>query len=374
MDDRLATILRRFRDFAEEFAHLPLYGALARRLAQDREAAALLLEAQPGQDRPVLWFAAVHDLVLRRPDLPAARWYASVVERDSVPVGDPWPDVRATALAHREELAGLIATRLTQTNEVNRSVYLAAGLVAATHDQHPGTDNAITLVELGASAGLLLGVDRYAIAVDRQGVQAVAGDPLSPVRCEGTDRSPVAVRLDELPRIAGRAGVDRNPIRLDDDAGLRWLTACLWPDVPGRVERFRAAVELMRREPPPVVQGDFVDGLEKAVAAALGPAASTSHLVVFSSWALTYADRARRSELADRLDALAREVPALSWLTAEPPGAIPGIPVPRGVREDAGGTVLGLRQWRDGVEQEGLALGTCHPHGEWIDLDEMPSG
>src|SRR5262245_21316363 len=124
-DERLATIQRRFAEFSREYAALPLYGALTGRVAHDDEAASLLLVAQPGQDRPVLWLAALHDLVLREPELPAARWYASVVGRDAVPSGDPWPDVRATVMAHRDQLTSVIAHRSTQTNEVNRCVYLA---------------------------------------------------------------------------------------------------------------------------------------------------------------------------------------------------------------------------------------------------------
>ena len=78
---RLERIKRRFAEFAAEFAALPIYSALCLRVREDDEMAALLLHARPGQDRPVLWLAALHELVLRRPDVPAARWYASVVGR-----------------------------------------------------------------------------------------------------------------------------------------------------------------------------------------------------------------------------------------------------------------------------------------------------
>ena len=373
-DARRATIERRFLEFGREFGHLPLYGSLARELAEDPEAARLLLAAQPGQDRPVLWFAALHDLVLQRPDLPAARWYPSVVGRAHVATGDPWPDVRDTVLAHREELTATIATHATQTNEVNRCVYLSAGLAAATRDRSVDGADSIALVELGASAGLLLGIDRYAVRLARHGAGSVAGDPGSPVWCEGADRSPSPVRIEPLPRITGRAGIDREPVRLDEGRGVRWLTACLWPDVPGRVERFRAAVDVMQQHPPTLVRGDLVDDLSVVVAAARTDEPATSHVVVFSSWALTYVEASRRSELADRLTALGRELPALSWLTAEPPGAAPGISARPGPRPEAGGTVLGLRRWRDGAETQPLVLGTCHPHGDWIDVAPLPSG
>ena len=65
-------IRRHFELFTRSLAHLPLYHRLAEMAAADAEVTDLLLVAQPGQARPVLLFAAVHDLVLRRPDLPLA--------------------------------------------------------------------------------------------------------------------------------------------------------------------------------------------------------------------------------------------------------------------------------------------------------------
>ncbi|MEO7449169.1 MAG: DUF2332 family protein, partial [Humibacillus sp.] len=74
--ERLARIQRRFAEFAHEYADLPLYSVLCRNLAVDEEPARLLLAARAGQARPVLWLAAVHDLVLRHPGSVAAQWYS----------------------------------------------------------------------------------------------------------------------------------------------------------------------------------------------------------------------------------------------------------------------------------------------------------
>jgi hypothetical protein len=368
-DERLARIQHRFAEFAEEYAALPLYGALARELAGDDEAAELLLAARPGQARPVLWFAALHDLVLRHPDLPAARWYASVVGREHLPSGDPWPEVRATVLEHRDELTRLMATRSTQTNEVNRSVYLAVGLAlaAAAGTSRDEETAPIALVELGSSAGLLLGVDRYDIELEGGSGPVQLGRPGSPVVCRGVDRSQPPLGGLQVPRIEGRAGVDLHPVRLDDVEGVRWLTACLWPDVPGRVERFVAARDLMHAEPPQVTPGDMVDLNPGAVASARASSHPDAHVVVFSSWALTYVSPERRSDLEANLARLSSEVTELSWLTAEPAGCAPGVELPAPVG-GGGTTILGLRQWRDGRERPATALGTCHPHGEWLDL------
>ena len=365
--ERLARIQRRFSEFAAEYAALPVYAALCRELAADRELASLLLAARPGQARPVLWLAALHDLVLRRPETPAAQWYPSVVGARPTRTGDPWPDVRRTVLEHRDELVEQISTHGTQTNEVNRAVYLALGLAGAALDTR---DRPLALVELGASAGLLLAVDRYAVRLDTPDGPVVLGDASSTVRCEGQDRSASPSALGPaalaLPPVSARVGLDLDPVDLSDDDAVRWLEACLWPEVPGRVERFRAARDLLREQQPTVLRGDLVEGLPRAVELVRTQAGAEAHVVVFSSWALTYVDASRRTDLEAEVRSLADGCEALSWLTAEPPACAPGIEPPAGV--DDGGTVLGLRRWRRGDEREPATLGTCHPHGAWVDL------
>ncbi len=137
-------------------------------------------------------------------------------------------------MEHHDELVERIATHGTQTNEVNRAVYVAVGLAAATADR---PDSPVALVELGASAGLLLGVDRYAVELSSPGSRVLLGDAASPVRCAGVDRAGVGDHLAQrglgLPTIRGRVGLDVAPVDLDDDEGVRWLEACLWPEVPG---------------------------------------------------------------------------------------------------------------------------------------------
>lgn len=358
-------VRRFFAEFARDYPDLPLYAHLTSAMSADADLARMLLVARPGQARPVLFLAALHDLVLRRPDVPAAPWFARAAAGELADGDDPWPDVRATVVAHRAELERTIATRTTQTNEVNRAVYVATLLHLACRDVG---DLPVGLVELGASAGLLLGVDRYRVGLG----DLVTGPADSAVRCHGEDRSRDPLRSLLIPPIAPRVGVDLHPVSLDDDEAVRWLQACLWPDVPGRLERFRAAVDVLRDGPPQLVEGDIVDALPTAAEAALsaGPA---RHLVVLTSWALTYVHRTRRDQLAEHLAQVAADGTPVSWVSAEPPGAVPGVP-----QRDSGhaevNTVLAARRWRDGVEVAPEVYGHCHPHGAWVELDPLPGG
>ncbi len=360
-DPALDEIRRLFESFETSFADLELYGRLAAGCAADPEVAGLLLAARPGQGRPVLLFAAVHDLVLRRPELDLARWYSSVTPRDARARGDAWPTFRATCLSHRDELEAVIATHGTQTNEVNRAVLLAVLLGAAYADR---PRQPVSFVELGASAGLLSAFERYRIAVG----EVVVGDAASPVALAGDVRGDRRPDLSVYPRsVAEWVGIDIDPVRLDDADRVRWLEACLWPDQPWRIDRFRAAVALVRAAPPRLVAGDFVDSLDEVVAT-LDPA---NHLVVFDAWAVTYVARERREEIAAVLARLAAKRRAVTWLSAEPPGCIPDIDAPpwndpnATTRPD---TVLGIRRWRDRVEAAPETLGWAHPHGNWLAL------
>lgn len=357
-------VRRFFAEFARDYPDLPLYARLASAMSADPDLARMLLVARPGQARPVLFLAALHDLVLRRPDVPAAPWFARA-SAGQLGAGDPWPDVRRTVRAHRAELERTIATRTTQTNEVNRAVYVATLLHLACRDVG---DLPVGLVELGASAGLLLGIDRYRVGVGA----LVTGPASSPVHCHGADRSRDPLPSLQIPPVASRVGVDLHPVSVDDDEAVRWLQACLWPDVPGRLERFRAAVRVLRDDPPQLVEGDIVDALPAAVEVALSPG-HARHLVVLTSWALTYVPRTRRDQLAEHLAQVASDGTPVSWVSAEPPGAVPGVPQ-RDSQPAEVNTVLAARRWRDGVELAPEVYGHCHPHGAWIDLEPLPDG
>jgi len=109
-----------------------------------------------------------------------------------------------------------------QTNEVRRSVALiaAAHWLAARH--------ALPFVtsELGASAGLNLNWDRYALVAGGQPLGPQ--DPALTLTPEWTGPIPAPAPV----TLAQRAGVDLNPLDITDPALTLRLLAYLWPDQP----------------------------------------------------------------------------------------------------------------------------------------------
>ena len=346
--DRLA---RWFTQFAEiECPDLPFYRALCLGMADDAALLELLLSAAPGQWRPNLLLAALHDLVLQHPDEPFARFYGTV--GGSFAEGtDPLPLAREFIADHRSDVDRLVATRSTQTNEVNRSCLWFAALRVAAADL---PDRPIAFVEVGASAGLNLRFDRYAYNF---GDGVVRGNADSPVRL-ACRVDAAALPLDSRVEVSHRVGLDRDPVDLADPAERRWLKACIWPEQPERHARFDAAADLWAADPLPIVADDAVDGIADLVESV----PQESHVVIVNSWVLTYLSTDRRAAFERVVDLLGSDRD-LTRISAEGEGVAAWVPSDAAL--PAPHTVVGMRRYRDGVRTE-ERVAECHPHLAWL--------
>jgi hypothetical protein len=238
MDDLAVRFLRFARD---ECAGLsPLYERLSYEVARDREVREL---AAGGQRPQNLLFGAVHYLLLGGAEHPLREFYAGRA------TGDPYPWFRGFCLDHADKIRELVDTRLVQTNEVGR----CAALMPVFTLLPPGP---LALIEVGASAGLNLLLDRYRYVYSN----GACGEPDSPVvlRCEGAPPLP-----ERMPEFVSRVGIDLRPIDLTDPDQTRWLRALVWPDEGDRLAVLGAALEMARADPPRVVAGDAVDVLPR---------------------------------------------------------------------------------------------------------------
>jgi hypothetical protein len=356
-----AELARGFEELARAaLPRAPLYAALSRGIAERPELAALLRHAPPEQRLPVLLLACVHDLLLREPDQPLARWYGSIDEHPRRP-DDPGL-VAAFAdfvAARRTLLTELLAVRRTQTNEVGRcALFLPAlGLLADERGD-------LARIDVGASAGLNLLLDRYEYHYRPGGD---VGGPSGVVLTCGT-RGDVAVPA-EMPRFSSRRGIDLSPLDVTDPDAARWLEACCWPDQTDRFRRLHAAIELARADPPDLLTGDAVTSLPEVVE----QVAPSGHPVVTTSWVLNYLDGEDRRRFVATLDRLGSRLD-LSWVGVESPARTPELPwPPTDDASDGELTHLVVAVWRNGrrtVER----LATCHPHGFWLRWRRRVSG
>ncbi|WP_197321389.1 DUF2332 domain-containing protein [Saccharomonospora sp. NB11] len=313
MTTSLDTVRERLRRFAEYEAaeSSPLYSHLAEQAANDDDVAQLLTAAAGNDAHPTLLLAAAHRLLQTDPIHPLTRYYPSLGGLDG-PDDRTWPLFRQFVLDHASEMRELIGTRFTQTNEVRR----AAVLYPAVASLAKRLRGPIGLLEVGCSAGLLLGMDTFSYRYLLDGGEQITAGPARAavgLHC-ALALGPEAV-FPTLPRkvtVSARVGLDRSPVDASDEEELAWLEACVWADQPDRIRLLRTAAAAQRRKPPELVAGDAVDDL--ATAAARVP--EELPLVVFTSWALPYLPAARRDDFVAALAELASRR-RLWWVAME---------------------------------------------------------
>lgn len=364
--DELADFYRHLAE-AEFAGYCELYATLARAVAADEAMLERVAAMAPAAKIiPVLLFAAVHDRVLADPGSALAAIYRG----EPTAPADPYPTFRTFVVEHHDELAAVVRTRSIQTNEVGRSAILACGLTAVQRR----FGRPVAMIEIGPSAGLNLFADRFGYRYARAADDPIADRFATPVTLGPVDagvqlscevRGPLAPPLDDaVPAIGHRAGIDLAPVDVRDDEACRWLEACLWPQIPQRAERLRAAIALARTDPPTLVRGDvFTDlaALVEAVPEGLVP-------VVTSTWVLAYFSRDDRTRVGELLDAIGA-TRDLALLTAEYPSIAPGIERPTRPATDPSGqaaTLIGLTTWLGG-ERRAAPLAWAQAHGRWLD-------
>ncbi|HYZ54657.1 MAG TPA: DUF2332 domain-containing protein [Streptosporangiaceae bacterium] len=308
------SVAENYRAFAEDArGRSPVYESLAGSVAEDAAILRFLGSLPPDKRQPNLLFAAARYLL-------------------GVPAGID--QLRALVSQNRAELSEVMLARRTQTNEPARCATLLPALA-----QLPPP---LALIEVGASAGLTLLIDRY--SYDYAGHRIAGQDSLAPtLRCEPRGPVPMPARL---PEITWRAGLDLNPLDVTSDDDVRWLSCLVWPGEGDREQRLAAAIAAARRDPPVVHRGDLLTDLPALAAQA--PADAT--LVVYHSAVLAYLTPADRRRFA----ATIRGLPAV-WLSNEGPGVVPDMPVPA-----YQGTPFVLA--RDGHAPIALTDG----HGTWL--------
>lgn len=225
-----------------------------------------------------------------------------------------------------------------QTNEVRRSV----ALIAAGHWLTKRHNIPMVTRELGASGGLNLHWDRY--AMETPAGRLGAGDPVLTLTPDWRGPVPDGPR----PTVADRAGVDLNPLDPTCEADALRLSAYLWPDQPERLALTRAAIADMR--PHEITKGDAIDWL----AAHLAP--SPGHLrLIYHTVAWQYfptGKQAAGTALIEAAGASATDDNPLAWLAMENDG-------------DNHGAALTIRLWPHTPKPQLLARISFHGH--WID-------
>ncbi|MGE0386030.1 MAG: DUF2332 domain-containing protein [Gammaproteobacteria bacterium] len=235
--------------------HAPLYAALSGGVAGDPDLIDIAARTRKGQPIAPTLFNAVHYLLLADPDHPLGRWYASIEEHPRDP-STAFAPFRAYCLERRDRIVEIVATRTTQATTVER----AAVLMLAFARVQDATGTALSIIEMGCSAGFNLLFDRYRHEFTH-GADALPalGDPDSPVVLRPRmihARAPLPARM---PEVAVRVGVDLAPVDPHDPDTRRWMQALHPPEFVDTVRNIERAFAVRRAYPLRVLRGDAVE-------------------------------------------------------------------------------------------------------------------
>ena len=334
---RITERLLGFADFVSEES--PLYTRILRATADDPAVIEVLGHADYGQPPANILLAAVQYLLLGGEAPELAAWYP--VLDAGVPEGDPVELFRQFVRDHRDELTELVSTRTVQTNEVRRCTALLPSF--ATVAARAGEP--LALLEVGPSAGLNLLFDRYHYDYGEHGETGPDDSPLTLTTEVRSGEPPIPV---PVPSASWRLGVDLHPVDITDPDAVRWGRSLLWPEQVERTARYLAAIEIARRDPPPLLQGDALDMAGDLIRQAPDDAS----LVVFHSFVLNQFSPEARHALNETLRkaSTARRIDRI------------GIDL---LPRDAAGTHIEYTVYEDGRTGT-RRLGAAHHHGAWL--------
>ncbi len=265
-----------------------LYFRLTRDLIGDGKLLVLASNIPATQPAPSLFFSTAHYLLMRdeNRDHPLREFFPDLAKELNTQ-DDPYPAFRGFCLDHATEMAEILRTRSVQVNEIGRCSYFlpAFQLISERLEGRP-----FIVIEVGCSAGLNLFWDHYAYEYgdgERLGVK----DASIVLNCElrGEVRPPFRW---EMPTVAFRLGIDLDPKDVRNDDAMLWLRALVWPEQVDRAKRLEKAIELARKQPPLILQGDALE-LVPRVLTAIAP---ETPVVLFHSFVLNQFPTETRQE------------------------------------------------------------------------------
>jgi hypothetical protein len=285
-----------------------------------------------GASLPLRLAGGLHALVLQAKDAELTAVYPPHVVDDAVLI-----DVVVAAIRRHDALLCVWAENAPQTNEVRR----AAVLIAAAHWLDARYHLPIRLSELGASAGLNLMFDKFAMQISDE--------------CWGHDDATVRLAPEwrgslpphASPHIVERRGVDLNPLYVGRAEDEQRLMSYIWADQADRITRTRAAMALQNQ---PMEKGDAIEWLATRLA---HPTAGQLHLIYHTiAWQYFPAERqASGRAMIEAAGAAATESAPLAWLGVE-------------ADDNPHGAALTLRLWPGDVH---VSLGRAGFHGQWVE-------
>ena len=283
-----------------------------------------------GQSLPLRFLAGLHALVLTG-DCPEL---VAIYPPNPTPSDDQITSALHVTLTNHATTLDRWLDLPPQTNEVRR----AAVMVAAGHWLAARYGLPMRVLELGASAGLNLMWDQFAL----QAGETQLGPADAPVLLSPDWRGDLPTG--SLPKVLSRRGVDLMPMDITDPDDLLRMSSYLWADQPERLTRSRAAASIFAAT---VDQGDAAAWLE----AQLDTVAPDHLTLIYHTIAWQYFPTDTQTRCLAAIEAAAQRGP-IAHLSMEADD------------RKGEGAAITLTLWPEGRK---LTLGRVDFHGRWVD-------
>jgi hypothetical protein len=151
-------------------------------------------------------------------------------------------------------------------DERNRLLDILRGRREAFRSVARETLHALSLIEIGPSAGLNMIWDSYGVRYLRNGASVATVNETASLVIDCELRGERTPAVAPMPHIAGRLGLELNAVDLSKADDRDWLRALIWPDQIARLARLDRAIELFMMRRPVIKAGDALDLLPEALA------------------------------------------------------------------------------------------------------------
>lgn len=295
----LAKLSKQFRTFAKDECEnaSPLYEHLANKIADDDELLKVATYIPQGQPAPNLFLAGVQYLLSSSKD-DLVHFYPSLTTTPKA-ISEVYPVFKAFVLSHSDELKTLFQEKLVQTNEIRRCSYLYP-MMTEIYKRHK---KPLALIEIGASAGLQLGMDQYNYCYNEQ--LHINNSNNDFVLSSENQGQPLPTSISNAPVVCKRVGIDLNPIDIHNEEELQWLQALIWPEHQGRRFLLNQALPILKELNLQLIKGDAIK-LIKDISREINEEAM---LVVYHTHVANQIPMELRLELIEQLKEISIERP-----------------------------------------------------------------
>ncbi len=262
---------------------------------------------------------------------------AAVYPPNHVDAATLWQAVEAAMKAHSEHIIEWMESP-PQTNEIRRSNALIPGFHVIAKE----TGLPLVMSEVGASTGLNLNWDMFAMEIDGQ----VWGAADASVRLTPEWRGPLPPMADI--KVLDREGCDIKPLNPNSAEDRLRLLSYIWPDQTQRIENTKQAIDLACATGRTVLQEDALSFLTRRLEPVEGAARVIYHSIMWQY--LSDEDQAAGEAMIFAAGAAATPDTPLAWLRAEPDA-------------QKGSAAITLNLWPGGETRD---LGRMDFHGRWI--------